>query len=167
MAADEAKPTVPSGTVPEGDDLQITLPDDWEQWQNRNALAPTITLRPKNNDAELKITFIADTKDAFAKKEQLEKAVRTSCQQYVDHSVEKEIKLKTLESKNGTCVYAEFTDAALVGKTPQPGEFKAIASGVMLVGKSVAIFTLVGNLFEDKSYIASKDILKSGITLKK
>ena len=167
MAADEAKPTVIPITVPEGDALQITVPDGWDQSQNHYVLGPTVTLRPNNKSAELKLTFILDTKSAFAKQEQLEKVVRASAQQYVDGSVEKEMKLKNLDSKNGTCVYAEFTDASLVEKTPKPGEFPAIATGVMTIGKSAAIFTLLGEASDDKSFKTGKEVLKSGITLKK
>jgi hypothetical protein len=166
IGADDATPKV-SVTVQDGDTLVIKVPAGWDQTQTHSALAPTITMHPKNQEAELKITFIADPKGELGKKDHLEKAVRAAAQQYVKGSVEKANKLQSLDSKNGTCVYAEFTDAAWVGKQAPPGKYKVVATGVMSFGKTAAAFTLLGNSFDDKSFVAGKEILQGDIAVKK
>ena len=151
FGADEAKQKVVSVAVKDGDTFEVKIPEGWDQTQNHSPLAPTITIRPKSQEAELKITFISDPNGELSKKDHLDKAVTAAAQQYVNGSVEKENKLQSLESKNGKCKYAEFTDASLVGKQPPPGKFKVVGTGVMLLGKTAAAFTLLGNSFDDKS----------------
>ena len=167
IGADDASPKVISVTVRDGDSLEITVPEGWEQAQSGSPVAPTITLHPKNQEAELKMTLIPDTKGALSTKEHLEKAVKAASQQYVKGSVEKECKLQSLDSKNGTCVYAQFTDTALVGKPPRPGKYLVVATGVMSFGKSAAAFTLAGRSFDDRLFVAGKEIVQDDIVIKK
>jgi hypothetical protein len=93
IGADDATPKV-SVTVQDGDTLVIKVPAGWDRTQTHASNAPTITMHPKNQEAELKITFIADPKGELGKKDHLEKAVRAAAQQYVKGSVEKQINFK-------------------------------------------------------------------------
>jgi hypothetical protein len=156
-------------TVPGGDALDVTAPEGWSlvTVQPDPSLPPTVRLTAPNHEANFRITFLSDKLGTFATKEKLEKAVNKTAEQYVDNSVEKKIKLQSLELTGGNCVYAEFTDSDLVGKPSRPDQYKVIGTGVMTLGKTVAAFTLLGDSFDEKSYLAAKKILKSGVALHK
>jgi hypothetical protein len=171
-AARAAGPTPPKPstvTVPGGDSLEVTPPEGWSAStvQPDPSLPPTVRLTAPNKEASLQITFLSDKTGTFSTKEKLEKVVEKAAQQYVDGSVEKKIKLQSLDIPGGTCIYAEFTDSDLVGKTPPAGQFKIVGTGAMTLGKTIAAFTLLGDSVEAKAYLAAKQILKSGVALHK
>ncbi len=161
-----AKPAPEKLTIPGGDPIDVVAPEGWKltKIQPKPTLPPTIILHSANNDTELRVTFIADKAGAFNTQDKIEKALTQAAQQYVTGSVEKKLTLQDLKSANGKSSFAEFTDADLVGKQPGPGQYKVVGTGLLVVGNTAAIITLLGNALDDKSYVAGKAFLKSGIT---
>ena len=165
LRADDAKPNVTTVTLAEGGPLEIKAPDGWTVKILKSPIAPTIVATPKAGDADLKITFIPMKEDLD--KEKMEALVKIGSQQYIGGSVEKDVKLQNLDSKAATGVFAEFTDASIAGKPVKPGQFAAVATGLIKIGKATGTFTLLGKAFDDKNYVAGKEILKSGMAEKK
>ena len=58
-------------------------------------------------------------------------AVREAGQSFAKGSVEKKVKLVTLNLKSGFGCYAVFTEKDLVGKEPTAGVYKVIAAGII------------------------------------
>jgi hypothetical protein len=165
LHAEDAKPNVTTVTLSEGGPLEIKAPDGWTVKVPKTPLGTTIVAAPKAGDADLKITFIPMQEELD--KEKMEALLIIGAQQYIDGSVEKKMKLQNLDSKNATGMFAEFTDASLAGKRARPGQFAAVATGLIKIGKATGTFTLLGKSFDDKNYIAGKEILKSGLAEKK
>ena len=76
-------------------------------------------------------------------------AVREAGQQFVKSSVEKKVKLQTLNLKSGFGCYTVFTDKDLVGKAPKAGVYKVIAAG--MINPSSRLLTSVTIFAEDAS----------------
>ncbi len=169
QAAEPTRPKPATVTVPGGDTLDVSWSEGWTEVtvQPDPSLPPTVRLTAPNKEASLQITFLSDKTGSFNTKDKLEKVVEKAGQQYVDGSVEKKIKLQSLDLASGTCIYAEFTDADLVGKTPPAGQFKIVGTGAITLGKTIAAFTLLGDSVDAKPYLAAKQILKSGVALHK
>jgi hypothetical protein len=168
-AAEPAAPKTTTVTVPNGNTLDVATPEGWSlaTVQPDPTLPPTVRLTAPNHETNLQITFLSDKTGTFNTKEKLEKTVEKTAQQYVDGSVEKKIKLQSFDVVGGSCVFAEFTDSDLAGKPTKPGQFKVAGTGVMTLGQTVAAFTLLGDSFDDKSYLAAKNLLKTGVAIHK
>lgn len=166
-AADKASTTTVSASG--GAKFEITAPDGWTI--KTVSVDPTIpaatSLVSPDGDVNLLISFIPDKNGAFGTRGKLEAVLTRSAKQYESGSVEKKTKIEKLDSKNGLCVFAEFTDADLVGKKTGAGQFKVVGTGLMLFDKAVANVTLLGDSFTDKSYLAGKEAIETGIKLKK
>ncbi len=166
-AADEQAKTE-TVSVPEGNTLEVTVPKDWKytKLDQGKILPPTLKFESADGKTLLQLTLLADSSGQFGKKEQIEKGVTAAAQQYVDGSVEKKVTLAKLDSKNGIGSYAQFTDASLVAKSPQPGQYLVVATGTMVYDKTIAAFTLLSDSFDSKSYAAALELLKSGVVVK-
>jgi len=165
LRAEDAKQNVTIVELSQGGPLEIKAPDGWTVKAPKAPLGTTIAAAPKSGDADLKITFIPMQEELD--KEKMEALLIIGAQQYIDGSVEKKMKLQNLDSKNATGMFAEFTDASLAGKPARPGQFAAVATGLIKIGKATGTFTLLGKSFDDKNFVAGKEILKSGIAEKK
>ncbi len=171
-AADESPAKTASINVSDGATMDIAAPAGWslDTSQPDPKTPATTVLKSAKGDADLEISFIADKDGDFSTKEKLtENVERVAKAQFADISVEKAVKVQTLDSPNGLFVYAEFTDAAPDGKPALPPPFKVVATGLMQFSKTntVAIVTLMGAGFDDKAYTDAKNVLKSGVTVHK
>jgi hypothetical protein len=168
-AADSDEPKTSVVAVPDGGALDVITPAGWTfaKVQLDPSLPPTVRMSSANGDASLQVTLLVDKVGGFGTKEKMEEVVKGAAQQYVGGSVENKVTLQSLESPNGKCVLAEFTDADLVGKPSGPGQYKVVATGILVLGKTVGAVTLLGDSFNDKSYLAGKKILTAGIAVHK
>ncbi len=165
QAADD-EPKTETVTVPGGNAVEITIPKDWDFSKKPlgNTGLSTLALESSDKTTLLQITMMPDLKGNFSTKEGRDKVLTEAAQHFVDGSVEKKIELQQVESKNGQGSYAKFTDASLVGKPAQAGQYQAMATGIMLFDKSAATFTLLSDSFDNKTYAAGMDIMKNDIT---
>jgi hypothetical protein len=169
LAADAEKPKPTTVDVPGGAKIDIVAPAGWTVKEVQpNPLIPSATsLTSPNGDRSLMISFIPDANGALDTREKLEALLKLTAKQYEEGSVEKKTKFEKLDSKNGICVFAEFTDADLVGKKTEAGQFKVVGTGLMLIDKAVATVTVLGDSLTDKSYLAGKETIKTGIKVHK
>ncbi len=135
--------------VPDADVIEIEFPKDWEvkKVQPPGGLPPTLRVSPpKRSEMSLQITVMADKEGRFSTPEQIRKTAEMANQRYVAGSVEKKMDLIAMESKTGRGYYASFTDASLVDVSPVPeGKYLKVSSGIFVIGKSAAAFTLLFN----------------------
>ena len=163
VAADDV-----SVQVPGGDLVKVVVPAGWKHSvaQPVPTLPPTLEIQEPTAPLVLKITFLPDPNGKLAKDEELKKLMKASTGLYLAGSVEQKLELWPLTTKNGRGVYATFTDASLLDKKElPPGQFRIVASGILLVGKQAAAFTLLTNRLEGKEYEAAMQILSEGITV--
>ena len=81
-------------------------------------------------------------------KERVQDEVLSAGDQFVDSSVEKKKTLRDFNVAGAISAYCVFTDASLVGKPPEKGNFKVVAAGVVQFGDDLAIATTL--LFDDE-----------------
>ncbi len=135
-------------TIPEGDKISIRVPNQWTHSviQPEPTLPPTVTILSPTKTVSIQITFLPDPRGFFTTKESVDRAVTNANQRYVEGSVEKKTNLIQLESKIVRGCYAAYTDAAVAAaKTPEKGEYAKVASGVFVIRKQGAVFTVLSN----------------------
>jgi hypothetical protein len=134
--------------IPGGDRISIRVPNQWTHKviQPDPSLPPTIKIASPADSVSLQITFMPDPDGLFSTKEGVDRAVTSANRRYVEGSVEKKIDLIQLDSKAVRGCYSTFTDAkAAAAKAPKKGEFVKVTSGVFVVQKQGAVFTLLSN----------------------
>ncbi|HSI11550.1 MAG TPA: hypothetical protein VK961_05875 [Chthoniobacter sp.] len=154
-------------TIPKGDKLAVRIPPAWKQTviQPKPELPPTVKIESADHALSLQLTFIPDLEGRFATKEGVDRLVTGVNQRYVAGSVEKRLTLTQLVSKVGHGCYSTFTDADLVGvPNPQAGQFRNALSGVIVVQKQIAAFTLLSNSTTSPEYQQAIQIISDGIS---
>jgi hypothetical protein len=123
--------------------LSVSVPEDWgvngksANTPEGKALGYTFAFKPRNDaNAKCLLTFVYQTNGATSKDAVRQEVLRIT-KAFVADSVEKKQDLKdfTLESGYGT--YCLFTDASLVGKKAEPGDYKVMGSGRIQLDKDV------------------------------
>ncbi len=156
-----------SVAVPKGDTLVLHIPSDWHSSVSRpEAPAPTVQLDTKDDSLSFLFTFLVDKDQRFSTKEAVERQVIGTSQMYVAGSVEKQLKLTPIATKNGHGCYASFSDADLVNvPAPGKGQFKYVVSGMLVIGKQSAVFTLLSNDKNSAAYKQAFQLLADGISV--
>jgi hypothetical protein len=165
-AEEPAKSKTNTIKVSDGTDVDIVTPDGWTFTKEKNDSDNTqeFTLTSPNNEAVLQIIITPDTAGWYDTKAKAEKMVEKMARAgYADESVEKKVTLQDLGLADGRGTIAEFTYAETAGKKAEPGQYKVVASGAVAIGKTVVGIELQGDSFDDKYYVAAKNILKTGI----
>jgi hypothetical protein len=155
-------------TTPNAGKLSARIPADWKQEviQPKADPWPTLKIKSPDDSISLQITFLPDPEERFATKEGTERAVTFMNQRYVAGSVEKKLTLTPLNLKQGHGCFAAFTDAQLAGvANPPKGKFRNVASGLLVINKQAAIFTLLANDTASPEYRRALQILSEGIAL--
>jgi hypothetical protein len=155
-------------SVPKGDKVLIRVPPPWQRVliQPTPDLPPTIKISGGTNSLSLQITFLPDPGARFRTRESVDRAVTEANQHYVAGSVEKRLTLTQIVSTNGHGCYACFTDADLAAlPNPPKGEFRNVASGLFVIGKQIASFTLLTNDPKSVEYQQALRIISDGISV--
>src|SRR5437660_784417 len=146
LEADESESVTVS--VPRGDKLLIRIPQGWQHVmvQPTPDLPPSVRITALSNSVSLQITFLPDPEGRFTTRESVDRAATQANQHYVAGSVEKRLTLTQIVSTNGHGCYATFTDGELAAAPRIPkGEFKNVMSGLFVVKRQLATFTLLTN----------------------
>jgi hypothetical protein len=162
------EPQVISVTIPKADKIAIRIPSTWKQTvtQPSPQLSPTVKIESADRSLSLQLTFIPDPEGRFATKESVDRLVTGANQQYVAGSVEKRLTLTQLVSSTGHGCYSTFSDADLAGvPTPPPGQFGNVLSGVFVIQKQAASFTLLSNTTTSPEYRQAIQIISEGISV--
>jgi hypothetical protein len=152
--------------VPRAEMVKVTVPDGWKHsvTQTLPSLPPTLDIQESSAPLSLKITLFPDPEGRLAKDDELKKLLNAATGLYVESSVEKKLDLRPLATKNGRGFYATFTDASLVEAKDVPaGQFRFVTSGMLVVGKQVAAFTLLSNGIDGKPYETAMQVITEGI----
>lgn len=119
-------------------------------------------LSPTNPNATCIITFMKvpePPKDRAA----LHDAVKNATDAMIESSVEKKAEIQDLKLKQGLGAVAPFTDASLVGKPMEPGNTKAIMSGIIVPKPKV--LTIVSIFTDDPKGPEAKKMVEALETL--
>lgn len=128
-------------------------------------MPPSVKITTKNASLSLQITFLPDTQGRFATRESVDRAVTQANQHYIAGSLEKSPTLIQLVSTNGHGCYALFTDADYASvPTPPKGEFRNVASGLFVIKRQVATFTILTNDPKSSEYREALQTISDGIS---
>jgi hypothetical protein len=124
--------------------LDLTVPKGWEissQPSHNAALEEiqSIHLTPKNGANS--ICFITVVFAAYPKpidNAAIDRQFRAFCEKFIATSVEKKTNLKELPLSPAYGLCATFTDAKLVGKPPQAGNFKVMTVATIQFSEKVS-----------------------------
>jgi hypothetical protein len=156
--------------VPGATAIEVSVPAGWtyEKIQPVPTAPPTLKWScAADKDVNLQITFLPIKEGRLDTQEKIDASVMNLGRQYANGSVEKEIKIHKLVTANGLGSYAQFTDADLVGKPNAPGQFKVVACGTLVIGKTAGAFTLLANSFDQPGYKAVLALLQEGMAARK
>jgi hypothetical protein len=153
--------------IPHGDKVTITLPPKWD-----HSVAPvptnqrTLMTADEKMKVNLQITFMPDIFPKDAKPEDVDRLVKIGDQHYVAGSTEKKLKLMPMKSKFGFGSYASFTDASLANlKQIPPKKYLHVTSGIFLVGRNAAVFTILSNETDSDEYKQALKVVSEGMSV--
>lgn len=157
-----------SVSLPQGDKLAIRLPAGWQQLiiQPSPDLPQTVKIHPPDETLSLQITLVPDINGRFTTKEIVDRVVSEANEQYVSGSVEQRLTLEQIPSTHGHGCYSVFTDAGLakVAK-PAKGQYRIVTTGIFVIGKEAAAFTLLSNDTKSPDYKQALQIIFEEMTV--
>jgi len=146
--------------------IELKIPASWKSEIEDGPQLPyaTITLQPKaGNPFDILISPIVfrdnDTNSLNAK--DIRRCVQAGIDVIKDRAVEKEVKVKELNSSTGPGYCYTVTDRA-----PKPGEYKYMTSGIVRVGDLAVSFTVLTNDGQQKIIDQALAMLRSAIHIK-
>lgn len=166
-AADALPVKVERLTFPDGAVVNLTHPASWQFRKtppNPN-LPPSLKLTAdRGGPVSLQLTFMPAGGNKFDTQEKIDQLVQqTADAQYAGGSVEKKTTIEHLTCNKGLGSYARFTDADLVGKEVRPGQFRIVATGVVVYGGCTGIFTLLADSIDQPGFKEALHLLSEGI----
>jgi hypothetical protein len=148
--------------------LSLTVPEDWKV-ENREVkdrdgkpVGYAINFVPRNGAKAKGLINLIYTTNGIPSKEAVRKEVLRTTEPFLRRSVEKKAQLKELTLGSGFGIYAQFTDASLVGKTPKANDYKmAVAGRLHPIENVTGVVTLAADYAEGKELRAMMDVIKS------
>jgi hypothetical protein len=148
--------------------LSVTVPGNWSIISDNSkkpdgtVYAYTFIFKPRTDENARCVLSITYTTNGVQNKEALQKDVLFFCEDFVSKSVEKKANLKEFSLENGYGAYCLFTDPSLVGKTPDPGDYKVMGIGNIKLGKHMdGVVTLYVNDTNGKEFKELINIINS------
>ncbi|MFN7141150.1 MAG: hypothetical protein ACK4UN_17615 [Limisphaerales bacterium] len=144
--------------------LSISIPDDWSinskvvTRADGSSIGYTFAIKPRNDANAKCLLSLAYTTNGAPDKAAVHKEVLRTTKQFVSASVEKKQTLKDFSLGTGFGSYCLFTDASLVGKEPEPGNYKVMAGGQVQPGDD--LIGVVSLLADDADGLEMKAMLK-------
>ena len=121
--------------------LTVYLADNWSfdtsDFGDRRIVKITPKSSTVNAHCELTITFPEE--DRFDTKARLKMRVEIDATKFAEQSIEGKARAKEFSLGSGYGYYCAFTDPDLVGKPPQPGNFKTICLGLIRLAADVVV----------------------------
>jgi hypothetical protein len=120
--------------------LTLYLEDGWKVETADYGDRRLITISPKGDaNAGCTLTITFPETDRLDTKSRLKNRVESDGEKFADQSVEGRAVAKEFGVHAGYGFYCNFTDPELVGKPPQPGNFKTMTAGRIHVAPDVMI----------------------------
>jgi hypothetical protein len=91
-------------------------------------------------------------------KDKLREQLSAMCHRFVAGSVERKVEIREYSLSAGYGVYSTFTDASLVGKPPQEGNYKVMNPGILQLSEDVIATVTV--LSDDAAGAEQKEMIK-------
>lgn len=155
--------------IPELGSLLLTPPIGWvtgnlltDDTRLDSKLHTLSIFSPTDPNSNCQITFMAAPQPP-GDRDALHQAVKKSTDSIVSTSVEGKSVIRDLKLKQGIGAVASFTDSSLVGKPNEPGNAKAIASGMIVLKPKV--LTVVSMFMDDASGPDASKMLQALETL--
>jgi hypothetical protein len=121
--------------------LTVYLADNWSfdtsDFGDRRIIK--ITPKASNVNAHCELTITFPEQDRFDTKARLKLRVEIDTMRFADQSIEGKARAKEFSLGSGYGYYCSFTDPDLVGKPPQPGNFKTISVGLIRLAADVVV----------------------------
>ncbi len=148
--------------------LSITVPENWSatgKAVNRPDGTPigyVFAFKPRSDaNAKCLLTFAYVT-NGVPNEVVIQKDVLRNCEEFVEQSVEKKKNLKKFSLDKGYGVYCVFTDASLVAKKPEPGDYKVMGSGEVQPGNDIlGVVSLFADDAQSEEFKAMIKIINS------
>lgn len=112
--------------------ISFDVPDSWKMVGNQAAeIGYAFNAKPKSGaSANLQITLAAQNGQKPTTVDELPTLLLRMVKDYLSGSVEKEFSPQPFPLGQGVGYYAHLTDRSLVGKPPQPGNFKVMRNAI-------------------------------------
>lgn len=125
--------------------LTITVPTGWAaKSQDLPGVGVNITVRPESPlNMACKLTVLSLPEGDELTADQMIERWKGTLGRFAEGAVEKDLEVQKLNLKAGTGVYASFTDASLVGKPSEPGNYKVMAPGMIYLSKGLGVATSI------------------------
>ena len=113
-----------------------------------------VSIAPKGDaNASCSLTITFPEQDRLDTKKRLSLRVEVNGQPIAEHSVEGKSIAKEFSLQTGFGFYCNFTDPDLIGKRPEPGNFKTISAGMIHLSSDVLIeVTISADGFTSEPY---------------
>ncbi|MCX6956825.1 MAG: hypothetical protein NTV51_32265 [Verrucomicrobia bacterium] len=121
--------------------LTIYLTDNWSIETSDFGDRKMIKVTPKDSkvNAHMEITVTFPETDRFDTKARLKMRVEVDATKFSEQSVEGKARAQEFSLGTGYGYYCTFTDPDLVGKPPQPGNFKNVSVGLIRLAPDVIL----------------------------
>ena len=124
--------------------VRMTVPSSWAARSNdAGELGIAFRATPKTQGVVAQITLAALPADKSMRAEDVKKELEKMVQPYLDGSVEKAFAPKPLAVSQGSGWVVQLTDASLVGKAPEPGNFKTMRNALVALTDSILMIATI------------------------
>lgn len=128
-----------------GKAVVLSLPDGWslettEMPVETAAPGKTIKLSPKNGaNTECVITLFSAPDKRLSDPKLLRESLEEATQPLLADAVEKKAEIREFKTPHGSGCATTFTDARLVGKPPEPGNYKTATSVLLYLSDQIVV----------------------------
>lgn len=121
--------------------LTLYLAENWSFETSDFGDRKIIKVVPKDSkvNANLELTVTFPETDRFDTKARLKQRVEIEAMRFSEHSVEGKARAQEFSLGSGYGYYCNFTDPELIGKPPQPGNFKTISVGIIRLAADLVV----------------------------
>lgn len=121
--------------------VTLYLADNWTFETSDFGDRKIVKASPKDGkvNANLEITVTYPETDRFDTKARLKMRVEIDAMRFAEHSVEGKARAQEFSLSSGYGFYCTFTDPELIGKPPQPGNFKNISVGLIRLAPDIVL----------------------------
>jgi hypothetical protein len=131
--------------IDDGKAVVLNVPDGWtlgptEIPAEMATSGKTLLLSSKNHTGtECVVTLISAPDNRLSDPKVLRESLEEATQQLLSDSVEKKVQVRDFKTPHGSGCSVTFTDARLVGKPPEPGNFKTSTSVLLYLSDQIVV----------------------------
>jgi hypothetical protein len=160
--------------IDDGKAVVLSVPDGWtlgtpEIPVEMSTPGKTVMLSSKDHSsAKCLITLFSAPDNRLSDPKALRESLDEATQQLLPDSVEQKVQLRDFKTPHGSGCAATFTDARLVGKPPEPGNYKTATSVLIYLPAQIVVnATVLCDDVKGPEYETMLSVLRSLDTRKK